>query len=133
MIIRVSFNDNDFQELLESQFRYGLSTVFLTVKSQYVNSESEEDLKKYKEVNILQDNILHKINTENKLTLDEKEQLINIIKEAYKIEIETKYKRSNKEYLLKSLDVKIISSYKDKWENGEVLYYFSTPDTYIIE
>ena len=132
MIIRVTFNDNDYQNLLESQFKYGLSTSFLTVKSQYISSESEEALKKYKDISILQDNIFHKLNSEKELNLEEKQQLINIIKEAYKIVIESQYKNI-KYYLLNSLTVDIINSFKDKWENGEVLYYFSSADKFIIE
>ena len=132
MIIRVSFNDNDFQELLESQFKFGLVTPFLTIKSLYVNASDAIHLKKYKDVDDLQTKITRKIFAEKKLTKTEQQQLIDIIREAYSIKIENNYTHA-KTYLMKSLTIEIISSFKDRWENGEVLYYFSTPDKYIIE
>ena len=132
MIIRVSFNDNDFQELLESQFKFGLVTPFLTIKSLYANASDAIHLKKYKDVDDLQTKITRKIFAEKKLTKTEQQQLIDIIREAYSIKIESNYTHV-KTYLIKNLSVKIIPSFKDMWENGEVLYYFSTPDKYIIE
>ena len=125
MIIRVTFEDNDFMDFLEEYFKYD----FLTYREKRLITDiTPEGLKEWKEIKIASDTLL------KKLLYDEptdKNALKNFLTEDLKYYIQNKGGDSV-DYLLKNLDIQILDKVGSQWENGEVLYYFCAQAKHII-
>lgn len=117
MIIRLSVEDNDFQELLE---KYA-SKLFFNIGEDGEKLTTENAMDKWsmqKRINqILNPNVGKKITKEDELFLEER------IRKSFAYFCE-KYKPSSKEYLISKLTIKFMKSMTDKWENGEACYWF---------
>ena len=126
MIIRATFNDNDYTSILEKYFtrfrfqNYNYYYNKCTDTREYVRKsiESEDLLKK----------IIYKTSDMTKQDLD---TFNNIISTSIKKYIELNYSDSY-EYLSDKLQVAIIDNCTDEDENGEIVYYFINKDKYII-
>lgn len=124
MIIRATFNDNDFTQILEAYF---YKFKFCNYNLYYKNCK---DLKEYVDKSIKSADLIRKITFEtDKMTKEELKQFINIIKESIEEYLLVNYK-TDYDYLVKHLKVSLLKSCSDKWENGEVVYYFINKDKY---
>ena len=133
MIIRVTFHDNDFERLLIGFFSKGLYGALGWANKELRDKEdpTPNELLLYKETSILIDKYLSMIQDEKEFSIEDKSQLKALIEKAFKLYLNTLYQESA-EYLIKSLDISLIDKVEDKWENGEVLYYFPMHDKYIV-
>ena len=133
MIIRVTFHDNDFERPLISFFSKGLYGALRWANKELRDKEdpTPNELLLYKETSILIDKYLSMIQDEKEFSIEDKSQLKALIEKAFKLYLNTLYQESA-EYLIKSLDISLIDKVEDKWENGEVLYYFPMHDKYIV-
>lgn len=133
MIIRVTFHDNDFERPLISFFSKGLYGALGWANKELRDKEdpTSNELLLYKETSILIDKYLSMIQDEKEFSIEDKSQLKALIEKAFKLYLNTLYQEST-EYLIKSLDISLIDKVEDKWENGEVLYYFPMHDKYIV-
>lgn len=132
MIIKVSFYDNDFTQLLEEFFNKFWTNIFLlTEKHKNDLHQSILDNDKFLEFEKLYKKTGEKFKTLNE---DEKQQILEYIKENI-IEYVSKSKLDREEttltYLKKSLRLEFVDSIKDEWKNGEVVYYFTMADKYV--
>lgn len=121
MILKMTFNDNDFTDLLFSFAKnmHVYTTVGVKPTSSLSTEELIENRKDWKKYNDL-------LNPNIKTTHTEEEK--EIILERCKDKLEeyiTYYATSErtKEYLKKNLKVEMLKSLEDKWENGEVVYW----------
>lgn len=125
MIIRVTFEDNDFMDFLEEYFKYD----FLTYREKRLITDiTPEGLKKWKEIKITSDTLLKKLLYDEPI---DKHTLKNFLTEDLNYYIQNKGGDSVN-YLLKNLDIQILDKVGSQWENGEVLYYFCAQAKYII-
>ena len=133
MIIRVTFHDNDFERPLIGFFSRGLYGALRWANKELGDKEdpTTDELLLYKETSILIDKYLRMIQDEKEFSIEDKSQLKALIERAFKLYLNTLYQESA-EYLIKSLDISLIDKVEDKWENGEVLYYFPMHDKYIV-
>ena len=133
MIIRVTFHDNDFERPLIGFFSKGLYGALGWANKELRGKEdpTPNELLLYKETSILIDKYLGMIQDEKEFSIEDKSQLKALIEKAFKLYLNTLYQESA-EYLIKSLDISLIDKVEDKWENGEVLYYFPMHDKYIV-
>lgn len=130
MIIKVTFNDNDFTQILENFFsEQNLNSVMYYLK-RFEKDDDIETLKNYRKYHKLILEYTNKI-SENTINDVEIAEFIKILKDSITDYISDKYKE-NLEYLSKSLNISIQKSLTDKWENGEVVYYFIRCDKYIV-
>ena len=117
MIIRLSVEDNDFQELLE---KYA-SKLFLNITEDGEELTVDNAMHKYdimdKTNKILNPNCHHKLTKEDEIFLEEQ------IRKSFAYFCE-KRKPSSKDYLVSKLTIKFLKSMTDKWENGEACYWF---------
>ena len=126
MIFKITFQDNDFTELLEIICEKYKSNIlwslykpenFENLSIQEQNKIYDEEFKFDKWCNVNTLNI-------NKLTSSE----IKLLEERIKIRIlkylKIHFYNENYEYLEKNLKVKFMKSFKVKFENGESVYYF---------
>lgn len=118
MIIKTTFNDNDYMELLENYWNG------FWFKNYYRAVRKIDDLKEYKDRNVEAEELLQKaVFNQNKMTMGEVGRFLDIIKESILDYIKEFYSEQY-EYLSKQLKVMVRFQITDKNENGEVLYYF---------
>ena len=138
MIIRITVNDNDFTEYLE-QFASGLNSRLLNL----VNLVSEdapidEKLNAHidwdKTFKLLNPNCTnyHNITENDKAFM---KQQVNI---AWSLFINKHITNEDAEddglkYFLDNFECTVGYDFKDMWENGEVVYYFTTNQKYITQ
>lgn len=116
MIIRLTVKDNDFSEVLENY----LSRFFINIeKTQDLTIDNSLDIMKmHKKINAMLNP-----NMDYTLTLEDKEFLIQQVKDSFAYWCGSRYP-DDVDYLTKNLQVSILDSMRDKWENGEACYWF---------
>lgn len=125
MIIRVTFEDNDFMDFLEEYFKYD----FLTYREKrLITDMTPEGLKEWKKIKITSDTLLKKLLYDEPI---DKHTFKNFLTEDLNYYIQNKGGDSVN-YLLKNLNIQILDKVGSQWENGEVLYYFCAQAKYII-
>lgn len=125
MIIKTTFNDNDFTNILE---KYWDRFMF---DSYYKAVEDIEDLRLYRDLRFDMEELLKKaIYNEADLTAKEESQFEDYIKQSILAFVKKRYP-SNLDYLKDQLYVNIRLTVKDKDENDEVVYYFLKHQKYI--
>lgn len=129
MIIRTTFNDNDFTHILEDYWNgFWFRNYYLPIDK--INTDTEKEAKEYVEKHKEAEELLEKaFYHEERLTMEELQRFSYLIKESilYFIKLKEDY-----EYLKENLHINIRLSITDKDQNGEVLYYFLKHKKYII-
>lgn len=131
MILKITFNDNDYQHVLENIGENMFSLYSYYRMTRLANKSDEVSIKEYVENSKLFDKYLEMIQDEEPFTKQQKLQFIDLIRKNIEAYIEDKYKSAG-DYLIKELKVSIVQKVGDEWHNGEVLYYFPLNDAYII-
>lgn len=126
MIIKTTFNDNDYTQVLENYW----SKFFFC--NYYKGTDKIEDPKVYRDVRIDMEELLEKaIYHENEMTVAETSRFEKYIAQSILEYVKEFYEESYK-YLKDNLFVNIRLSITDKSHNGEVVYYFLTTKQKII-
>ena len=131
MILRITFNDNDYQNVLENIGENMFRLYSYYRMTRLANKSDEVSIKEYVENSKLFDKYLGMIQDEEQFTKQQKLQFIDLIKKNIEAYIEDKYKSAG-DYLIKELKISAVQKVGDEWHNGEVLYYFPMNDAYII-
>lgn len=134
MIIKLTLNDNDFTEYIESFLkRFKFQNYYIALE-QY-DSDNEEDVKAYVKQQTDMEHLLDKIHyKEYQLTKFDIKQFEKYVKEAlayYLYKHHTLLSNDLEDYN-KWVKVKCLKSMNNKWHNDEVVYYFLQQDKYII-
>lgn len=125
MIIRATFNDNDYTDILTEYFDRFIFDHY------YYGLDDIKDLKEYKDKRIQAEELIEKAVYEpEKMTEEEKKVFIDRVVDSIKVTV-TKYYGGHLKDLVNKIDVKIVSNVEDKWENGEVVYYFLNIQKYL--
>lgn len=129
MIIRTTFNDNDFTHILEDYWNgFWFRNYYLPIDK--INTDTEKEAKEYVEKHKEAEELLEKaFYHEEQLTMEELQRFSYLIKESILCFIKLK---EDYEYLKENLHINIRLSITDKDQNGEVLYYFLKHKKYII-
>lgn len=134
MIIKFTFYDNDYTQVIQEFFEEGgifNSNNFRTMKDIV---SFKENINNYSDI----------IDTKYKKKIEK--EIINAIKNIFTIYISNINENSkwsttgytardiieNKEYILKKLEISIVEEISDIWQNGEVLYYITSNDKYLV-
>lgn len=129
MIIKATFHDNDYKNVLEGFFSKGLYLMLCYIKEGL--SESKEDTVLYVRYSNTIDKYCKMIQDEKIFEKHTQQDLLNMLGDAFNKYIDEMHS-DNAKYLKENLELEIIDSVKDKWENGEVLYFFPMHSKYII-
>lgn len=125
MIIKATFNDNDFTYILDNFFLEG--AMFYTNRIRYKLKlyKSKEDARKYVELDTEIENLIRKFvfGTDASITKEDKKQFLKILKEALDCYLYFEY-TEDYDYLKKNLKLSFVQTIKDEDMNGEVIYYF---------
>lgn len=125
MIIKTTFGDNDYTQILEEYWDN------FWFKNYYNIVKDIEDPKKYKDIRIDMEELLEKVfYNEDTVTVKEMQRFENYIKESILLYIK-EFHSDKYDYLKEQLFVNIRLSIRDKNENGEVVYYFLKQKKYI--
>jgi len=123
MIIRLTVNDNDFSEKIQGYFAdFWMRMLELHPDSCLSEKSPYEELRAWRE----RENQIRTImnpNNDHELSDEEKNIIIEQVKRTFTQYVDRWY-HEDAEYLKKNLEVSIINSVTDKWENGEVFYWF---------
>ena len=142
MIIKYTFNDNDFTQVIEKYLdEFGPFYSF--------NYPTFEGIKHFKNLLEKYDDYKDKYNEDKDITLEEfkeiKSKLLVILKANF-IQyisnigpnsnwstdgIDAKELQDNKEYILNNIKIKIVNNIPDQWENREVVYFVTNNQKYI--
>lgn len=132
MIFRITFNDNDYQNVLEKigKNMFCLYSYYRTHR--LVDTDEPEKIKEYIEDAKDMDKFLKRMQNEDEFTANDKGRLVRLLLRNIRAYIED-YQVEQGEYLCKELSVEIVESVDSKYENSEVLYYFPILEQYIIK
>ena len=133
MIIRMTVEDNDFTELLEDFANDLRKLFFQETKSNYENDYSPEILRQLIETEetirqTLWADSVKEVTDEGKTLLKAR---LHIMWGGYVDSGEQEDRI--KDYLKRDFKVDLSFKFEDKWENGEVVYYFTHADKWISQ
>ena len=127
MIIRLTVNNNDFQELLVNYLSHFWLYIEVTdLTCDLITENVIEQVHLHNKIN----NMLNP-NMNHKLTVDDKEFLIHQVKDSFAHWC--KGHSSSADYLIEATKVTIQDSLTDQWENGEAAYWFQHSDNVVIQ
>ena len=122
MIIRMTLDDNDFTEFIEKF----ADRLFLNLMH-YVPENPDDIIE-------MNDAIAKLLVTQEKYSPDIIAFCVGIIEELwYKYVKECSELKTDTEYLINKFKVSMSTTYEEKWENGEAVYYFTSNQHYITQ
>ena len=138
MIIRMTVNDNDFSGHLE-KFATNLYSKLSLLTDKLIANTDDKDFMIQEHHNWQRTwNLLNpNITTEANLTEDDKFWLAERVKKTLELWVEQRVKdglmEEDEAFSVEDLEVTIGYDFKDMWENGEAVYYFSTANVIICQ
>ena len=125
MIIKATFNDNDFTYILDNFFVEGVMFYTNRIRYKLKLYKSKEDARKYVELDTEIENLIRKFvfGTDTNITKEDKKQFLKILKDALDCYLYFEY-TEDYDYLKKNLKLSFVQTIKDEDMNGEVIYYF---------
>ena len=125
MIIKATFNDNDFTYILDNFFVEGVMFYTNRIRYKLKLYKSKEDARKYVELDTEIENLIRKFvfGTDTNITKEDKKQFLKILKDALDCYLYLEY-TEDYDYLKKNLKLSFVQTIKDEDMNGEVIYYF---------
>ena len=134
MIIKLTLNDNDYTGYIEKFLeRFKFQNYYIVLKE--YDKDNEEDVKAYVEGHVKREELLDKVfYKEDELTESDIKQFEEYTKEAlaYYLYKHNIMLSNDLEDYKKIVNVKCLKTMNNKWQNGEVVYYFLQQDKYII-
>lgn len=125
MIIKATFNDNDFTYILDNFFLEGVMFYTNRIRYKLKLYKSKEDVREYVELDTEIENLIRKFvfGTDANITKEDKKQFLKILKDALDCYLYSEY-TEDYDYLKKNLKLSFVQTIKDEDMNGEVIYYF---------
>ena len=121
MIIKMTVNDNDFGRIME-EFGGNLSMNVLRYPDNIETLDSSIQISILKEINLI-DRLFNPNVTEDH-TEEEIQLIKKRVRESFALFVHNRVSEDTERYLLENFQVDIIKSMEDKWENGEMFYWF---------
>ncbi len=116
MIIRITVNDNDYYYEIMGFIRSMWN--FRENKNLSVSEKIDAHNRHYDIINLINPN------NSKTLTEEDKKTIISYVKEQFVKYANSNIKEDTRKYLIESLEIKILKTFTDKWENGEAFYWF---------
>lgn len=133
MILKITFNDNDFTQYIEDFLNEThMDKRLIAYKLLDPYKDDTERVQEYYEISSSNDKILDDLyNDGDNIKEEHIKAFIKLFKDAFIIYLKEKCLDSIS-YLEKNLEVSNIEAVKSKWENGEVVYWFVSFGKYIV-
>lgn len=134
MIIKLTLNDNDYTGYIEKFLeRFKFQNYYIVLKE--YDKDNEEDVKAYVEGHVKREELLDRaFYKEDELTESDIKQFEEYTKEAlaYYLYKHNIMLSNDLEDYKKIVNVKCLKTMNNKWQNGEVVYYFLQQDSYLV-
>lgn len=128
MILKLTFNDNDFTQYIED-FLQRSHNDFRVIVMQYTRDRYDNDIEFSLKMRDVLD-LIEKVKI--KPTSSNKDDLAGILKRALLYWISTNERtKDTYDYLKDNIEISYVKAVKSKWENGEVVYWFIDYNKYI--
>lgn len=129
MIIRVNYGDNDFATMYEDYFKnFKVSSYY------YNNLDAVGDAYEYRNIRVDMEELYKKIMFEpDTITRGDRVRFCRYVRNSIIATLKNKVGASTFNYLKLHLVVSMRKTFKEKWENDEVIYYFINADKYIVQ
>lgn len=130
MIIRMTVNDNDFGDLMDD-FVKDLTLYTFKAPEDIEQYDSETQIALMREVMHV-DKLLNSNITEE-WTKDDRVLIVKRVKDAFSLFLKVKAEENTRNYLASHFQVRVVDYVEDKWENGEMYYWFQHSGMYICQ
>lgn len=141
MIIKYTFHDNDFTQVIEKYldecgpyYYFNFPTKLAWDRFNEYSKKYNDAIDKYDEYTLSKEE-LKEIKKELEVMLKANfiQYITNIKPNSnwYTTGMTAERLQKNKEYIFNNIEIKIVKSIPDQWENGEIVYYYSHGDSYI--
>lgn len=136
MIIRMSVNDNDYSYSLERFAEGLLSRINNLPNILPPDATIEAKLQAHKDWERTFDIINPNTITADNITEEDKQFMCGRVRKAFEFYLSKSFTKSMdaeeiREYLSSNFECSVGYDFKDMWENGEAVYYFSTANIVI--
>ena len=121
MIIKMTVNDNDFGRIME-EFGDNLSMNILKCPDNIEELDLSIQISILKEIRLV-DRLFNPNVTEDH-TEEEIQLIKKRVKGSFALFIHKRVSEDTERYLLDNFQVDVVKSMEDKWENGEMVYWF---------
>lgn len=135
MIFRITVNDNDFTMVLEKFADNLFDRVYWARdKPEMGSTEWYEKIYKPKQEvqKLMNPNITSSLTDEDKAVL-RAAVFLEWCDYIDSLPVDDEMDTETKDYLIKNFEVAVSFDFTDKWENGEVIYYFTTNQKWISQ
>lgn len=138
MIIRLTVNDNDFSGHLE-HFATNLYTKLSMLTDKLIATMDDKDImiQEHKNWQRTLELLNPNITTEDTITEEDKLWLVERVKLTCRLWVEQRvregFMEEDEALSVEDLEVTIGYDFKDMWENGEAVYYFSTANIILCQ
>ncbi len=124
MIIRLTVGDNDFSERITPFFKdFWMRMLELHPDNCFTVNESYEELSAWRQREAKVRSIMNP-NNEHVLTDEEKSFVKEHVTKIFGEFVDRWFSKEDATYLKNNLSVELVDYCVDKWENGEVFYWF---------
>lgn len=130
MIIRMTVNDNDFGNFMDD-FVKNLTLYTFKVPEDIEQYDSETRIAIIREVMHV-DKLLN-LNVTEEWTKDDRVLIVKRVKDAFSLFLKVKAEENTRNYLASHFQVRVVDYVEDKWENGEMYYWFQHSGMYICQ
>lgn len=132
MIIRMTVNDNDFGNfMVMDDFVKNLTLYTFKVPEDIEQYDSETQIALIREVmhvdKLLNPNVTEEWTKEDRVLIEKR------VKDAFSLFLKGKVKEDTRNYLANNFQVRVVDYVEDKWENGEMYYWFQHSGMYICQ
>lgn len=132
MIIRMTVNDNDFGNfMVMDDFVKNLTLYTFKVPEDIEQYDSETQIALIREVmhvdKLLNPNVTEEWTKEDRVLIEKR------VKDAFSLFLKGKVKEDTRNYLANHFQVRVVDYVEDKWENGEMYYWFQHSGMYICQ
>lgn len=138
MIIKMTVHDNDFTEEIEKFCKDLWENLYFGKDDNYENMTLKEKVQWWREYDDFRDML--NPNNDDILTTSQRRLVCDHVKElwikyvnTHRVDDSSSDEDHTKKYLKKNFKVQVNYQMSDRWENGEVVYYFTTNQKFITQ
>lgn len=129
MIIKMTVNDNDFTQNIEKFCNKLIPNLCYKTIPKNISSDYEKVLAFYKAQEKVQ-----RLLVRSRLTDEDKKTIQYSVFECWWEYVDKQnWSAHTKKYLKEHFKCVVLSRFADRWENGEVVYYFTTNQKWITQ
>lgn len=135
MIIKITFHDNDYEEVLEYIARDLEENLFGVIYPINPRNVSKEQFIEYINSRQRYDELMHPNTDWKELTSEDKGFLLKLFNDYINSRIEDFLKLCDDpdSYVLDNFTITLDNTFIEQWENGENLYFFTRSRSWLIQ